>query len=276
MAFYGDCILSRACHDNVISLWRIEGFSSANPPPPQSIAPTAQTTVPTNYDEASRLTRSAFVPTISPQCPSQYTMLLQFHTPNCGPQFFMRFKLHFVPDQHPVLAFCNAAGNVFFWDFERLIAYREFMEALKDPNRNRSKPLPHPNWMRPVKGRPKTDSNKGRHGGGDKDAPSAFRADAIRLSEEIGDYNAETLETWASRYSQDDPHEPLKAHKTESSSANFVGRQAAWSPGGEWCVVVGSSNQALILQRWANKGSASRATGSASAPPSAPSKSGTT
>ncbi|KAF5635182.1 hypothetical protein F25303_8553 [Fusarium sp. NRRL 25303] len=277
VAFYGDYILSRACHDNVISLWRIEGFSSANPPPPQSMAPTAQTTVPTNYDEASRLTRSAFVPTMSPQCPSQYTMLLQFHTPNCGPQFFMRFKLHFVPDQHPVLAFCNAGGNVFFWDFERLLAYREFMEVLKDPNRDRSKPVPHPSWMRLVKGRPpKTDSNKGRSGGADKDIPSAFRADAIRLSEEIGDYNAETLETWASRYSQEDPHEPLKAHKTESSSANFVGRQAAWSPGGEWCVVVGSSNQALILQRWANKGSTSRASASASAsvsvsaPPSAP------
>ncbi|GKU07556.1 unnamed protein product [Fusarium langsethiae] len=275
VAFYGDCILSRACHDNVISLWRIEGFSSTNPPPAESEAPTAQTTVPTNYEEASRLTRSAFVPTISPQCPSQYTMLLQFFTPNCGPQFFMRFKLHFVPDQHPVLAFCNAAGNVFFWDFERLVAYREFMEALKDPGRDKSKPLPHPSWMRPVKGRPKTDS-KGRHGGGDKDVPSTFRADAIRLSEEIGDYNAETLETWASRYSQDDPHEPLKAHKTESSSANFVGRQTAWSPGGEWCVVVGSSNQALILQRWANKGSTSRASASASAsvPPSAPTSSG--
>ena len=282
VAFYGDYILSRACHDNVISLWRIEGFSSANPPPPQSMAPTAQTTLPTNYDEASRLTRSAFVPTMSPQCPSQYTMLLQFHTPNCGPQFFMRFKLHFVPDQHPVLAFCNAGGNVFFWDFERLLAYREFMEMLKDPNRDRSKPVPHPSWMRLVKGRPpKTDSNKGRNAGADKDIPSAFRADAIRLSEEIGDYNAETLETWASRYSQEDPHEPLKAHKTESSSANFVGRQAAWSPGGEWCVVVGSSNQALILQRWANKGSTSRASASASAsappsaPPSAPIQNGT-
>jgi polycomb protein EED len=201
-------------------------------------------------------------------------MLLQFYTPNCGPQFFMRFKLHFVPDQHPVLAFCNAAGNVFFWDFERLVAYREFMEALKDPARDKSKTLPHPSWMRPVKGRSKSDS-KGRHGGGEKDVPSTFRADAIKLSEEIKDYNAETLETWASRYSQDDPHEPLKAHKTESSSANFVGRQTAWSPGGEWCVVVGSSNQALILQRWANKGSASRASASASAsatasvPPSA-------
>ncbi|KAI6770887.1 hypothetical protein HG531_009742 [Fusarium graminearum] len=275
VAFYGDCILSRACHDNVISLWRIEGFSSANPPPAESEAPTAQTTVPTNYEEASRLTRSAFVPTISPQCPSQYTMLLQFYTPNCGPQFFMRFKLHFVPDQHPVLAFCNAAGNVFFWDFERLVAYREFMEALKDPGRDKSKQLPHPSWMRQVKTRSKTDS-KGRQGGGDKDVPSTFRADAIRLSEEIGDYNVETLETWASRYSQDDPHEPLKAHKTESSSANFVGRQTAWSPGGEWCVVVGSSNQALILQRWANKGSTSRASASASAsvPPSVSAQNG--
>ncbi|KAM0237197.1 hypothetical protein ACHAPO_004543 [Fusarium lateritium] len=205
-------------------------------------------------------------------------MLLQFYTPNCGPQFFMRFKLHFVPDQHPVLAFCNAAGNVFFWDFERLVAYREFMEALKDPGRDKSKLLPHPSWMRPVKGRSKSDT-KGRHGGGEKDVPSTFRADAIKLSEEIGDYNAETLETWASRYSQDDPHEPLKAHKTESSSANFVGRQTAWSPGGEWCVVVGSSNQALILQRWASKGSTSRASASASAsvsasvPPSAPTQS---
>lgn len=196
-------------------------------------------------------------------------MLLQFYTPNCGPQFFMRFKLHFVPDQHPVLAFCNAAGNVFFWDFERLVAYREFMEALKDPGRDKSKQLPHPSWMRQVKTRSKTDS-KGRQGGGDKDVPSTFRADAIRLSEEIGDYNVETLETWASRYSQDDPHEPLKAHKTESSSANFVGRQTAWSPGGEWCVVVGSSNQALILQRWANKGSTSRASASASASASVP------
>ncbi|RGP68331.1 hypothetical protein FLONG3_8203 [Fusarium longipes] len=274
VAFYGDCILSRACHDNVISLWRIEGFSSTNPPPTESEAPTAQTTVPTNYEEASRLTRSAFVPTISPQCPSQYTMLLQFHTPNCGPQFFMRFKLHFVPDQHPVLAFCNAAGNVFFWDFERLVAYREFMEALRDPGRDKGKQLPHPSWMRPVKGRPK--DLKGRHGGGDKDVSSAFRAEAIRLNEEIGgDYNVETLETWASRYSQDDPHEPLKAHKTESSSANFVGRQTAWSPGGEWCVVVGSSNQALILQRWSNKGSTSRTSASASAPPSASTQNGT-
>ncbi|KAM5348489.1 hypothetical protein ACJ41O_008313 [Fusarium nematophilum] len=186
-------------------------------------------------------------------------MLLQFHTPNCGPQFFMRFKLHFVPGQHPVLAFCNAGGNVFFWDFERLIAYREFMDALRDPGRDKSKPLPHPTWMRPVTRRQKTDGNKSRHGNADKDALLASQPETPKLTEEIGEYNAETLETWASRYSQEDPHEPLKAHKTESSSANFVGRQAAWSPGGEWCIVVGSANFALILQRWAHKAPAKTA-----------------
>lgn len=178
-------------------------------------------------------------------------MLIKFQTPNCGPQFFMRFNLHFVPDQHPVLAFCNAAGNVFFWDFERLTVYQEFMEVFNDPNRDRSKPLPHPSWMRPVARRQKTDAKS--RSAIEKDPWLTNHADRKKAAEGPGEYNAETLETWASRYSQEDPTESLKAHKTESSSANVVGRQAAWSPGGEWCVVVGSSNTALILQRWATK-----------------------
>lgn len=276
VAFYGDMILSRACHDNVITLWRIEGFSSEGPPPPQSIAPTPQSVSPTNYDEAGRLTRSAFVPTISPQCPAQYTRVLEFHTPNCGPQFFMRFKLHFVPGQHPVLAFCNAAGNIYFWDFKRLGAYKDFMKALNDPDRDRSVPLRPASWLKPVVHRHKNDAlAKSRQGGSDSPkSTQSFQSpqtgqtvqpthvaqtDSVKMMRETGEFNAETLESWASKYSMEDPHEPLRAHKTESSSANFVGRQAAWSPGGEWCVVVGSSNTTLILQRWNKKGHARNA-----------------
>ncbi|KAJ3474017.1 hypothetical protein NLG97_g10028 [Lecanicillium saksenae] len=70
VAFFGDYILSRACHDNVIVLWRIEGFSSDGPPPPQSVAPTAQTVVPTSLDDQPRLTRSYFVPAVTLECPS--------------------------------------------------------------------------------------------------------------------------------------------------------------------------------------------------------------
>ncbi|KAF7543260.1 hypothetical protein G7Z17_g10878 [Cylindrodendrum hubeiense] len=254
VAFYGDQILSRACHDNVISLWRIEGFSSDGPPPAQNIAPTPQNIVPTNYDEAGRLTRSAFVPTISPQCPAQYTRVLDFHTPNCGPQFFMRFKLHFVPGQHPVLAFCNAGGNIFFWDFKRLTVYSDFMKALRNHDPSKGIP-PRPSWLRPLQHRQRTDAaGKPRLSTVEKGSPaSALVEETPKATEDIKEFSAETLESWTAKYSLEDAHEPLRAHKTESSSSNFVGRQAAWSPGGEWCVIVGSSNTALILQRWAKK-----------------------
>ncbi|OPB37956.1 hypothetical protein A0O28_0010600 [Trichoderma guizhouense] len=156
VSFYGDLILSRACHDNVIVLWKIEGFSSDDPLPPQSTAPTPQNVLPTNYEDPGRLTRSAFVPLTSPQCPVQYTRLLAFHTPNCGPQFFMRFKLHHVPNQNPVLAFCNAAGNIFFWDLKRLTAHRDIMSSLAN-NTDKSKPIQLPSWQKPVIPRAKAD-----------------------------------------------------------------------------------------------------------------------
>ncbi|PNY23968.1 Polycomb protein esc [Tolypocladium capitatum] len=247
VAFYGDHILSRACHDNVIVLWRIEGFSSDGPPPPQSAAPTPQSVVPASNEDPGRLTRSAFVPVTSPLCPAQYTRLLELHTPNCGPQFFMRFKLHHVPGQNPVLAFCNAAGNIFFWDFKRLTEYRDFMAMLRDPRRDKGK-VQTPGWLKPMIPRQRADAiGRIRMLGSDRESVASGQTGKTDGS----GFSAETLESWASRYSMEDPQEPLRAHKTESSSANFVGRQAAWSPGGEWCVVVGSSNTTLVLQRWA-------------------------
>ncbi|KAM3439205.1 hypothetical protein NHJ13734_003812 [Beauveria thailandica] len=273
VAFCGDYILSRACHDNVIVLWSIEGFSSEAPAPSQSNAPTAQAVVPTSLDDQSRLTRSYFWPTTTPECPSQYTRLLEFHTPNCGPQFFMRFGLHHVPGQNPVLAFCNAGGNILFWDLHRLSVYHDVMLALHDPSRDRTQPrAPLPTWLKAIIPRQRADmygrikgvkekralaapnrrqssASSSRGGGGG--APASVSS-AGGAEETTPEFSAETLESWASKYSMEDPHEPVKAHRTESSAATFVGRQAAWSPGGEWCVVVGSSNTTLVLQRWAN------------------------
>lgn len=248
VAFYGDYILSRACHDNFIVLWRIEGFSSDGPPPPEDAAPTPQNVIPATYEDPGRLTRSAFVPLTSPVCPAQYTRLLQFYTPNCGPQFFMRFSLHHVPGQNSVLAFCNAAGNIFFWDLQRLVVFRDVMISLKDPTRNQIKPSQLPTWLKPVIPRQRVDTaGKLRAQGSDRESVTSSQTVQTDGS---GNFSAETLGSWASKYSMNDPQEPLRAHKMESSSANFVGRQVAWSPGGEWCVVVGSSNTVLMLQRW--------------------------
>ncbi|OTA00151.1 hypothetical protein A9Z42_0046340 [Trichoderma parareesei] len=250
VSFFGDLILSRACHDNVIVLWKIEGFSSDGPPPSQSAAPTPQNVLPTNYEDPGRLTRSAFVPVTSPQCPVQYTRLLAFNTPNCGPQFFMRFRLHHVPNQNPVLAFCNAAGNIFFWDLKRLTAHRDIMLTLSNPA-DKDKPVQLPSWQKTVIPRSRADStNKSRAAASQGQAPSAPGTVKQADSRE---FSPETLESWATKYSMADTHEPLRHHKMEASSANFVGRQASWSPGGDWCVVVGSSNTALLLHRWAQK-----------------------
>lgn len=267
MAFYGDQILSRACHEDVIVLWRIEGFCSSNPPPSSSVAPTPQNVALNNHEEIGRLTRSAFVPTLTLQSPAQYTRIIEFHTPGCGSLFFMRFKLHHVPNDNPVLAFCNAAGKIFFWDLQRLVIYREVMAEFNDPARDKTKPIVLPNWLKPITPRARSDAlGRKRTLISDKDsvqsAQTGGSGDSAKGSKanEVSQFSPETLETWAAKYSLDDPHKPLKAHRTEScnqqsedQSVSFVGRQAAWSPNGEWCVVVGSLNVTLILQRWAKK-----------------------
>lgn len=43
----------------------------------------------------------------------------------------------------------------------------------------------------------------------------------------------------------------LKAHHEEVvPGLAFCGRQMGWSPGGEWCVVVGSGGVFAVLGRW--------------------------
>ena len=158
----------------------------------------------------------------------------------------MRFGLHLVPDQNPVLAFCNAAGNIFFWDFTRLSIYSDVMQRYEDPDRDKTAPFPLPSWLKPVIPRQ-------RAGAAGRFKQSASEKLSASMAQNGGDFSSDTLESWGSRYDLKNAHEPLRAHKSESSSANFVGRKAAWSPGGEWCVVVGSNNTALILQRWAKK-----------------------
>ncbi|ROT38737.1 WD40 repeat-like protein [Sodiomyces alkalinus F11] len=262
VAFFGDWILSRACHDDIIVLWRIEGFSSEDPPPPPHTAPT--TINPT------LLTRSAFVPNTAEQCPTQttqYTRILTFFTPGCGPQFFMRFKLHHVPGQNPVLAFCNANGKIFFWDFARITGYHDWIRAMGraakkkqlDGGSSSSSSLPkRPVWLAPIVHRNRGADGKAKTEPTARENKAAADRGTLTDAEQLLEgglaeqYNKETLQSWDGKYNTGGPHTPLRAHKVETIGVmGFVGRQVAWSPSGEWCVIVGSINLALVLQRWA-------------------------
>ena len=247
VAFLGDCILSHACHEETIVLWRIEGFSSEDPPPSPSQAPTT-------YDP-SKLTRSAFAPIISPSCPAQYTRLLEFQAAGCGPQFFMRFKVYEAPNRHPVLAFCNAKSKTSFWDLARLTTYHEFMTALNNPKKDKDSHLERPPWL--TFKQPKKPNTMARvRDPSDKDSMVSVGASSDPDSGAALGITHDSISNWDELYGISHPHDhPIKPHKIVgvSGESKFVGRQVAWSPGGEWCVVVGNQNRALIFQRWAKE-----------------------
>ncbi|KAK8029055.1 Polycomb protein eed-B [Apiospora marii] len=244
VAFFGDLVLSRACHEDVIVLWRIEGFSSQDPPPLASSAPTTSDT--------ERLTRSAFAPATASENPPQYTRLVQFHTPGSGHQFYMRFKLFHVVDKHPVLAFANAHSTIFFWDLARLMGYHSFMTELDDPARDH--PVQRPSWLMPVQHRQnKGDAVSKLKDAEDKDSVVSGRTGSdLEGQSSLGShYSEETLKDWSSRYDIKSVETPVMAHyKSGISVKDFIGRQVAWSPEGEWCIVVGSKNLAFVLSRW--------------------------
>ncbi|TRX93130.1 hypothetical protein FHL15_005998 [Xylaria flabelliformis] len=250
VAFFGDLILSRACHEDIIVLWRIEGFSSKDPPPTAGEAPTTS--------DPERLTRSAFAPVTASSCPPQYTRLLQFYTPNCGHQFYLRFKLYHRQGKHPVLAFGNAHSAIFFWDLARLLGYHEFINDLRDPNRDRLQPIHRPGWLVPIQHRHKGDTvNKLKDAASDRDSVFSGRTGSVDPETHVDinvDYGQETLEAWEGKYDLTRVEEPVKAHAQSNITVkDFVGRQVAWSAHGDWCVVVGSKNLAIVLQRWPKK-----------------------
>ncbi|KAK0619890.1 WD40-repeat-containing domain protein [Immersiella caudata] len=245
VAFYGDLILSRACHENSIVLWRIEGFSSDDPVPSPVEAPTT-------FDPKMQ-TRSCYTPTLTPDRPSHFTRLLQFHTPDCGVQFFMRFRMFHAPGKHPILAFANAKSRTFFWDMSRFLSYSQYMHDLKQAQADKSFPPPvKPSWLLTKKTKKPDAAASLRKEGADKESMVSASPDP-ELVTSLGQHNQKTLSEWAELYDTTNLHRLIKPHKAVAVDGAFVGRQVGWSPGGEWCVVVGNNNRALIYQRWAKE-----------------------
>lgn len=62
------------------------------------------------------------------------------------------------------------------------------------------------------------------------------------------------IETWDKKYAITDPLAKLLPHKEEVvKGLGFLGRQVAWSNGGEYCVVVGTMRASAVFQRWEKK-----------------------
>ncbi|KAF8859079.1 WD40 repeat-like protein [Acephala macrosclerotiorum] len=297
VAWHGDLILSKAANEDSIALWSINAFDSSAPPPPPSTAPTTH--------DLTRDTRSAFVPSSSSssnQATALYTRHLQFSIPESS-ILFMRFSIFpgLPPDPssssntpnantnssfssqpsaispstnigaNPVLAFCNTASKVFFWDLTRLENYHDTLSQFPNPE-TFSPPRKHP-FLQPFQRRIRGGGALARLS---RRSPSATESSSSHLtSSDIPDssYRDESQEgkgkekekdngkgkidwdrsrsNWAAKYDMGDPLRDIGAHGTEVvKGLNFTGRQVAWSVDGRWCVVVGSSGVVACLQRW--------------------------
>lgn len=246
-------------------LWRIEGFSADDPIPGPLDAPT-----PTDM---AKQTRSYFTPTLSPSRPAMFTRLAQFYTPDCGVQFFMRFRVFHVPGKHPILAFANARSKTFFWDFSRFSSYSRYMGELKeaqkwgmgvgekigvgeDRDKVQAPVVQKPSWLMVKKAKRTAaavvaDTASGLRSvavGGDKESMVSASPDPEGVTPLS--HSRETLQAWAEMYDLSNPVGNIKPHRALQVDGGFVGRQVGWSPEGEWCVVVGNGNRALIYQRW--------------------------
>ncbi|KAA6414919.1 MAG: hypothetical protein FRX48_01669 [Lasallia pustulata] len=224
VAWYDDLILSKCADSHMIVLWRIEGFSSDNPPPPASTAPTAHTFTPT---------RSAFG--------GGYQRLLEFDCKETT-SFYIRFSLFHRPWQRPMLVIGNENSKVYFWDLQRLEDWTE-ADDIGDGGDGFKVPLVVK--KKHAGGRPRLKQRE-------PSVTSTTTSGSLApRSEDSGEAVADmTAPKSRKRYGVEDPFKPLQPHQTVVvPKVLFASRQTAWSVGGEWMVVVGDQGMIAVFHR---------------------------
>lgn len=164
------------------------------------------------------------------------------------------------------------------WDMARLTGYHDYINQIRDPERDPDTRVKRPGWLVPVHHRARKVDTK-------LDpvwaAAAAMRPVGYHDPFDIEKYllqeqTPETVESWQGKYDTCNPFKLIKPHRSDTlGGPRFVGRQVAWSPGGEWCVIVGSRNTAVIMQRWAKGGRHSLSRQNSYVPSEAQSRQGT-
>lgn len=149
-----------------------------------------------------------------------------------------------------------------FWDFARLEEYFEYSNlpldqqqasrpAFLTPLRSRNRPGKQPAASKvnlSVPAHIARESSTQTESTNSTNAEAQDRTDIAKLGQAD---MARTKELWDSKYSMTDPSRELMAHHEEVvKGLEFVGRQVAWSRGGEWCVVAGSASFVAVFSRW--------------------------
>ncbi|MCJ1415906.1 hypothetical protein MMC32_002241 [Xylographa parallela] len=234
VAWYHDLILSKCANENMIVLWRIEGFDSSSTPPSPSSAPTTH---------EFRPTRSAFGGT--------YQRLFQFEALETTP-FYMRFSLFCQQDKRPILVIGNEKSKVFFWDLQSLEEWEGSSKDADENNDNRFKiPRAKKGIARKILSKQRESSiasttTTTTNTGSSVDPNSLVNSTSLNTTDENVEGNSRATQ----KFAVDDPFRTLIPHRTHVvPRVTFASRQIAWSVGGEWMVVVGDQGMIALFTR---------------------------
>ena len=152
----------------------------------------------------------------------------------------MRFSLLKGPGLRPLLCIGNDKSKVFFWDLQSLEEYVE-KEPPKGKARAKQSSLS-------ATATPSTVMTEEELRSASQQLPPHPAASSTGLLN--SGLTVKKPKSHNPMYSVDDPFVALQPHKTHVvPKVNFAARQAAWSVGGEWCVVVGDQGMIVVMGR---------------------------
>ncbi|KAI6906021.1 hypothetical protein KC318_g7210 [Hortaea werneckii] len=267
--FYGDLILSRAALDqnarkaeNIIMLWKIEGFDSDAPAPSEPPIPGPGVSTRSTFPHAERS--------------RGFQRLMTFDMPHTG-RFYLRFGLLHQPEMRPVLAMGNDKSRFCFWDLQKL---EEGYEAGEEERRRtmgmgagrkrsgrgrgtgvtvRKKGVAQPvskvnldrlsELRREQGGEVGAEGSSSGGGGGRSSTTTTTTGDTPEPSGTSVSVAPERKYQLGHSFEPLAPHHQITANTALSPSNHFATTQIDWSPDGCWMVAVGDHGMVCIFNR---------------------------
>lgn len=225
--WYNDLILSHACREDKIILWKIDNFASAAVQIPDAPVPTSNVVT----SKIPVIVPANSAPNTHSAWGGRFQRLLQFELLDTS-LIYMRFSLFHELGQHPILVAGNEKSKAFFWDLQRL---EEVGIGENGTQHECAKGV--------LLGLPRHVREGTSSSAGSSAISTASGTTKTKRKKAKEPYHDPGIAN---------PFRSIRAHETIEipKYAAFPFRQFSWSRDGQWCVGVGDSGLINVFHRW--------------------------
>ncbi|KAL6711073.1 hypothetical protein ACN47E_006948 [Coniothyrium glycines] len=229
LQWYNDIILSHACREDQIILWRIDNFSSDRSHIPPAPVPTSNAII----SSTPVIVPASSISTTRSAWGGRLQRLIHLDLP-ASQVWYNRFSLYHQLGHHPVVVSGNDRSKVFFWDLQRL-EMSHTGEDSAESNESKTASSILPRHLREASSASTASSSAASVG-----VATVTKKKAKKVKEKVPDQGISN------------PFNLIKAHKVIEipKYSTFAFHQFAWSTDGQWCVGVGDTGLVNIFHRW--------------------------